>query len=50
MGREFGIKAIVEETDAAVIVMAFLLRGIDIVVEAEAHGIVLLLSRSSSMD
>ena len=50
VGWELGLETIIEETNAAVIMMAFLLRRVHVVLEAEAHGIVLLLSRSSSMD
>lgn len=48
--RKLGVQRIVEEPDAAIVVAGVLLGGVDIVIEIEAHGIVLLLSRSSSMD
>lgn len=49
VGCELCLEPVVEEADSAVIVR-LLLGSVDVVVEAEAHGIVLLLSRSSSID
>lgn len=48
--RKLGLETIFKETNTAIIVMALLMRRGYVILEAEAHGIVLLLSRSSSMD
>jgi hypothetical protein len=50
LGREAGVDAVIEEADAAVVVVCFLLGGGHVHVVAEAHIVLWLLSKASSVD